>query len=336
MITQTPLSLAARESFNRWSGGRDRMTGQDLEKLANDPQIQGQDLATLTTLKELPQAVGQRDLTAKTLEAFDSQGSPALEHRFQDNLRRVATPKVLFPQGGPDASVVRQGKQPDCVLTSTCISLAHMRPEELANLVVEGEKGVVLMLPGEKARKVSLPTDRELLEHSCAYQNGAWMTVIAKEVGPVGRLNPGQAIKKMTGHKVDRDLMYWTSEQSLKQKLERTLEGRGVVIAGRTGEKQDVPGLTKNHSYAVIGFDPAFARVRLQDPEGNEPLDANGLPRDGDLDGQFSVSVKEFKDWFTNVHYEKVNQPSFWGSFFGKLKDALSVPSGGGGVPVRS
>lgn len=335
MINQTPLSQAAREGFNRWSGGREKLTGQDLDKLANDPKIQGADQAIIATLRDLPRAVGQRDLTSQAIETFESQGSPALERRFQDNLRRVATPKTLFPQGGPDANVVRQGRQPDCVLTSTCISLAHMRPEELSKLVVEGEKAVVLMLPGENARKVSLPTDRELLQHSCAYQNGAWMTVIAKELGPVGRLNPGQAIKKLTGHKVDRDMMFWTSEQTLKKKLEQALEKRAVVIAGRSGEKESVPGLTKNHSFSVIGYDPAFARVRLQDPEGNEPLDAQGKPRDGDLDGQFSVSVREFKQWFTNVHYEQIAQPSFWGSFFGKLKEAIDVPSGGGGVPVR-
>ncbi|MBT9583281.1 hypothetical protein IV102_08020 [bacterium] len=331
MTTQNTLSQAARERFRQWSGGRDRLPGQDLDRLAQDPQVRGQDAAILSVLKDLPAALGQQDLTCQSLDQVPDR----LEFRYCDSLERVNTPRSLFPQGDPDARCVRQGDQPDCVLTSTCISLATQRPESIIAMFEEGDKGLVLRLPGERGRCVSLPTDRELLSHSCAYQNGAWMTVLAKELGPVGRMVPAQAIKKVTGHKVDQDMMFMTSERATRQKLERAMEKRAVVIAGRNGMDDQVAGLTKNHSYAVIGYDPAFARVRLQDPEGNEPLDAQGKPKDGDLDGRFSLPISEFRSLFSSVHYESVDQPSFWGSFLGKVKDAFSVPAGGdGGVPI--
>ena len=330
MITQSTFSQAAQERFSRWSAGRNQLSSQDLDRLSRDPQLEGQDLAVLSVLKTLPEAVGVHDITEQTLEQVPEK----LERRYLDSLERLNTPASLFPQGPPDAKCISQGTEPNCVLTSTCISLAEQRPECITAMLSESEQGVVLRLPGQGARCVSLPTDRELLAHSCAYQNGAWMTVIAKEVGHVGSLNPAQAIKKMTGHKVDRDLMFMTSESVTRQKLEQAIEKRAVVIAGRAGTDAEVAGLRKNHSYAVIGYDPSFARVRLQDPEGNEPLDASGNARDGDLDGRFSLPISEFQSWFSSVHYERVDQPSFLGGFFGKLKDVFSVPAGGGGTPV--
>jgi len=338
MITQTPFSQAIRDRFPSWSAGRASLSAHDLEKLSSDPKLSGEDLAVLKVAKDLPGQVGGHDLNAHMLEKYESrlsEGGPGiLERRYQDSLERLDTPRELFPQGGADSSSVFQGSEQNCVLTSTCISLAKQRPECLTQLLSECESGVVLRLPGEKERCVSMPTDRELLTHSCAYQNGAWMTVLSRELGSIGALKPSKAIQKVTGHKVDQDLMMGTSEGALRRKLEIAMEKRQVVIAGRGGFDAEVDGLTRNHSYAVIGYDPNFARVRLQDPEGNEPRDADGKARDGDYDGQFSLSIKEFKSWFSSVHYEETDKGSFWGSFLDKVKDAVAGPSGGGGVPV--
>ena len=336
MITQTPFSQAIRERFSSWSQGRSSLNALELEKLCSDPRVSGEDLAVLMVAKDLPDQVGGHDLSAATLEKYESQNSSnKLEARYQDNLERLKTPRVLFPQGGPDFDVVRQGREPNCVLTTTCISLAQQRPEALTQLLSETDGGVILRLPGEKERLVAMPTDRELLQHSCAYGNGAWMTILSRELGTIGALKPSKAVGKVTGHKVDQDWMMTTSENTLRKKLESAMEKHQVVIAGRGGMDAEIQGLTRNHSFAVIGYDPNFARVRLIDPEGNEPVDQAGKARDGDYDGQFSVSVKEFKSWFSSVHYEETDKPSFWGSLFDKLKDGMvGSPGGGGGVPV--
>lgn len=331
MITQTPFSQAIRDRFSSWSQGRSNVSANDLENLLSDPKVSGEELALVAAAKEFGQ-----DLSPSVLDQYEQAGgAKALEARYRDNLERLQTPRALFPQGGPDFAAVVQGKEQNCVLTSTCLSLAKQRPEALSQLLCETDGGVVLRLPGEKERCVAMPSDRELLTHSCAYQNGAWMTILSRELGSVGALKPSNAVQKVTGHKVDQDLMMTTSETALRRKLEGAMEKHQVVIAGRGGLDQEVLGLTRNHSYAVIGYDPNFARVRLQDPEGNEPRDLDGKARDGDYDGQFSVSVKEFKSWFSSVHYEETDKPSFWGNFFDKLKDSVvGAPGGGGGVPV--
>lgn len=338
MISQTPFTQAIRQRFNSWAQGRASLNANDLEKLCSDPNTKGEDLAVLLVAKDLPQALGGQELNAAALARYElSDGSRQLEARYRDNLERLKTPRQLFPQGGADFEAVRQGGEPNCVLTSTCISLAQQRPEALAELLSETDKGVLLRLPGEKERYVSMPSDRELLQHSCAYANGAWMTILSRELGSIGALKPAKAVNKVTGHKVDQDWMMTSSEPALRKKLEGAMEKHQVVIAGRGGMDAQVPGLTRNHSFAVIGYDPNFARVRLLDPEGNEPVDAAGKARDGDYDGQFSVSVTEFKSWFSSVHYEETDKPSFWGNLFGKLKDSVvGAPGSGGGVPVSS
>ena len=337
MITQTPFSRAIRERFNTWSQGRSSLNASDLEKLCSDPAAKGEDLAVLYVARDLPGLLGGQELNAAVLERYEQQsGSRQLEARYCDNLERLNTPRELFPQGGADFEAVRQGGEPNCVLTSTCISLARQRPEEIAQLLRQDEKGVVLRLPGEKERYVSMPSDRDLLQHSCAYSNGAWMTILSRELGSVGALKPSKAVSKVTGHKVDQDWMITTSEHALRKKLEGAMEKHQVVIAGRGGMDAQVQGLTRNHSFSVIGYDPNFARVRLLDPEGNEPVDQNGKARDGDYDGQFSVSLSEFKSWFSSVHYEQTDKPSFWGNLFDKLKEGVvGAPGGGGGVPVN-
>lgn len=330
MINQTPFSQAIRERFSSWSQGRSSVSTGDLEKLFADPKISGEELALVAAAKEFGQ-----EISSTALDQYEQAGgAKTLETRYRDNLERLQTPRALFPHGGPDFTSVVQGKEQNCVLTSTCISLARQRPEALAQLLCETDSGVVLRLPGEKDRCVAMPTDRELLTHSCAYQNGAWMTILSRELGSVGALKPSKAVQKVTGHKVDQDLMMATSEAALRKKLEGAMEKHQVVIAGRGGFDEEVQGLTRNHSYAVIGYDANFARVRLQDPEGNEPRDADGKARDGDYDGQFSLSIKEFKSWFSSIHYEETDKPSFWGNLFGKLKDSVVGAPGGGGVPV--
>jgi len=329
MTISTPFQQTARDCLTRLSRGTGRLSPQEMEQLIQDPGVGTEDLAILSTLQRSPQ-VKERGLTSNQLEALPE----GTERRYNDALERLKTPSRAFEGTGPDPKQIRQGSEPHCVLTSTAISLAEKRPEAILAMLEDTPQGTILRLPGEKERRVAAPSPLDLIRHSCAYQNGAWMTLLSRDLGAVGRLVPAQAIKKLTGNKADGDILHLTTQTTTRQKMERAAERGAVVIAGRSGIDQEVSGLTRNHSYAVIAYDPNFARIRMQDPEGNEPVDAQGQARDGDYDGRFSVSVDEFHKWFSSVHYERKDEPSFWGGMFGKVKNALKVPSGGGGGHV--
>lgn len=142
MITQTPFSQAIRDRFPSWSQGRSSLNANDLEKLFSDPKLSGEDLAVLSIVRDLPQQVGAHDLTPAALDKYEQAGGAAqLEGRYRDSLERLRTPRALFSQGGPDFNAVAQGREPNCVLTSTCISLAQQRPEALTQLFEERERG---------------------------------------------------------------------------------------------------------------------------------------------------------------------------------------------------
>lgn len=282
------LKQAARERLPRWNG-------QSVQSLARDPQLTPQDAAVLGALGPDLQRV-----TGAGLEALSSQA----EERYQDCVMRLATPRTLFT-GLPDPARVRQGQQPDCVLTSTAIALAHQRPYHLMHLLEETRSGYDLSLPGQRPRQGALPSDLEVVTQSCAYGSGLWMTVLGKELGPVGRVLRGRAIQALTGNGSDTDVLKMQFGHATRKKLKFTLENDGVVLAGRSMIAADVKGLTREHSYAVLDFDPKTDLVSLQDPAGNEPLSPQGEPLDGRQDGRFSVSLTEFRDWFSTVTYEK-------------------------------
>jgi len=61
---------------------------------------------------------------------------------------------------------------------------------------------------------------------------------------------------------------------------------------------------SSNHCYAVLDFDKAKDTITIQDPAGNEPLDAQGQPLDGKLDGRFTLTLPEFKSKFSSIIYE--------------------------------
>ena len=282
----TTLSQAARDRMSRWSG-------QNLTKL----EPQGEDAAVVATLTPM---LDNGRLTEDVL----SKATEKDEERFQDSLLRLATPRKIF-MGLPEPDGVRQGGQPDCVLTSTAIALAKQRPYDIFRMLEETDKGYVMALPNGQTREGALPSDLEIVTNSCAYKGGLWMTLLSKELGPVGQILRGRAIEALTGHDSDTDILKLQFANTTRTKLARTLSDQGVVLAGRSMIAKDVPGLSRQHSYAVLSFDKSTDTVHLQDPAGNEPLNAAGEPLDGNKDGKFTCNLGEFRSWFSTVTLEK-------------------------------
>lgn len=270
-----------------------RWSGQNLTKL----EPQGTDAAVVAALTPmLDNGRLTEDVLSRTTEKD--------EERFQDSLLRLATPRKIF-EGLPSPDGIRQAGQPDCVLTSTAIALAHQRPYDLFRMFEETDKGYIMGLPNGQTREGPLPTDHEIVSNSCAYKGGLWMTILSKELGPVGQLLRGRAIEALTGHDSDTDILKLQFPNTTRTKLARTFSDQGVVLAGRSFIAKEVPGLSRQHSYAVLGFDKSTDMVHLQDPAGNEPLNAQGEALDGNQDGKFTCNLGEFRSWFSTVTLEK-------------------------------
>jgi hypothetical protein len=297
----TTLSQAARERMSRWSG-------QNLTKL----EPAGQDAAVVAALTPVLDRGGK--LTEDVLQKVGEDQ----EESFQDALQRLATPRKLFVNL-PDPSSVRQGGQPDCVLTSTAIALAAQRPYDIFRMLEETDKGYVLALPNGTRREGTLPTDKDIVTNSCAFASGLWMTVLSKELGPVGRIWRPRAIDALTGHGSDTDVLKLQFSDTTRKKLRATLDDCGVVLAGRSMIATDVKGLSREHSYAVLGYDKDTDTVKMQDPAGDEPLNEAGEALDGTLDGRFTVKLGDFRSWFSTVTYEKTKTTKTgWGLSKGK------------------
>ena len=280
-MNATPLALALRERLPRW---KDR----SLDQLARSAQ--GQDAAILAALGN---------------NLSEAACTPQAQKTYEDCLHRLETPREPVALAQLNPASIRQGAHPDCVLTSTAIGLAHERPLDVLRLVSPGEQGLELQLPGQQPRPVAAPSDYDLIHHSCAYEGGTWMTVLARELGPVGQHLRGRAIGALTGNSSDTDQLWLSSEAGVRKKVKQTLDDHGVVLAARTGFAPEVSGLKTRHCYAVLDYDPWTDRLSLQDPEGNEPLSPTGEPLDGTADGRFTLKLSEFKSSFSTVTCEQ-------------------------------
>jgi hypothetical protein len=294
-------------------------------ELLEQPDLCPQDIATLSVLRPLSQSteslpipshLRQSTISRETLDAYDEAairgGSHFLkrvEEKYQDVLRRLeSTPQQLFGPTGPRADWVRQGSNPNCVLTSTAIGLAHHRPQELREMLQQTPDGQfrVHFRDGSPPQLVAPVTAREVVKNSCGFESGLWMTVLDEATHDVGMIFRSRAVKKMTGHDCDGDTLAWTRRSTTRRKLSEATRAQRVILACRQESELPSPaGLTPGHCYAVLGYAPETDKIWLQDPNGDEPRDDLGAPLDGQPDGRFEMTVDRFYATFSSIYYEK-------------------------------
>jgi len=324
-VQVTPFSQAVREGLPRWcKPGQSSLNPLRMLQLLDEPGLSPQDVATLSVLLPLCQNIDSLPIPAgllrpnineEILDAYEKAaargGSPILkkvEDKYQDVLHRFqSTPQQLFTSQGPRAELVRQGSNPNCVLTSTAIALAHHRPEELREMLYQTPDGQfqVQFRDGSAPKTVAPVTTREVVKNSCAFESGLWMTVLDKAAGNVGMVFRQRVIKKMTGHHTDVDQLQWTRRSTTRRKLSEATQAQRVILACRQESELPGPsGLTPGHCYAVLGYQPETDKILLQDPNGDEPRDNQNQPLDGQADGRFEMTVDQFYSAFTSINYE--------------------------------
>lgn len=229
----------------------------------------------------------------------------------------------------PDA--VRQGSEGDCVFQADVAALAHSNPGAIQNMIRDNHNGTyTVTFPGDREHPVTVPapTDAEMAQHGGGSEHGVWPAVLerayvdyAHSHGRPGdsAYTPGDSREEtarvmhlLTGRNgQDRDMsdvsdadMQRILANSNRQPVSVFANNERCAEIGWSDNRDDATGLQRGHAYSVTGYDPQTHQVRLRNPWGSgEPVDANGRPRDGVDDGEFTMSYEEYRRTFHRVSY---------------------------------
>lgn len=233
---------------------------------------------------------------------------------------------LKLPQKVSDINIkdLQQGAAGDCYFLAALAGLAQRRPEHVLNMIQDNKDGTYNIKFGNTSVKIDAPTQSELGMYA---EGKAWVPIIEKayahyrqDTDMITKVNPwdhsgkgsrltGRAIKDITGNSFDTDPLSVINQKSTKTKLENAFKNNKLVVASIS--KEIIPG-TKNkfelpdaHVYTVMDYDSKSDKVKIRNPWGNGEAQKNGSPIDGNDDGIFELSLKDFSDAFSMIAYEK-------------------------------
>lgn len=328
-----------RNNFDSWDKDRDgRLSDGEVDKAIMDSKNKGADAAALATLKEKRDdleevandelgdendGVSRKDLEELDKHKDDKKLREGSEADFDYRRAKISgQSRELFANGNPDPKALKQGSTGNCYFVAALAGLAERDPERLKQMVKDNGDGTyTVKLGGGKEQKVQAPTDAEVAMYGSAGQDGMWQSVMEKayaqrenngeffpeddphdSTGDGGFLGTG--VEDVTGHSSDRDELPLTSENEIREKMKKAEKDNAVVTAGIrkgiTGDERE--GMPMGHAYTVLDYDEATDTVTIRNPWGQGEW--NGA-KDGNDDGVFKMSVKDFKDKFSYVAYEE-------------------------------
>jgi hypothetical protein len=329
--------VAAR--FAHWDANHDgRLSVVEVDRLVADPKIKGKEAAAVAALartvhgdKVKPPAGG---LTREYLGA-DRPGHTFAKW-FAAGVRHLATTdRTLFRPGDPSLHAFRQGPIGDCFVLAPLGAAVARDPAAVRRMIRDRPDGSYRVALGNgTVLDVPAPTDAEIALTAGSAGHGLWINVFEKAFAAYRARKPGklgagvdaiahggptgQTLAAITGHPVRAVQIRKDSEPPPAGMVRTEVAGRidrllREAVAGRrlacasSAAKQSTPGLTRNHAYAVLGYDPAHREVRLWNPHGNtfQPKGpaglANGYPT---KDGFFSMPLDDLVQTFRAVYAE--------------------------------
>ncbi|MBM3461653.1 MAG: hypothetical protein FJX76_06085 [Armatimonadetes bacterium] len=257
----------------------------------------------------------------------------------QANRSLYATPDDPTASIKPDA--IRQGDINDCYFLSSLSSLAERDPKAIQNMISDNQNGsYTVTFPGDTKNPVTVgaPTDAQLMTYNHGSERGTWASVMESaynkysndhvntfrkssdlEGGGSGRhpLTNNHALGPLTGRSVDQDLLNFTTDATLHNKMsgaERDGRPATAWIMGNAMLPTKAPnesGLPTGHEYGILGYDAESRTVTVRNPYGRnpltvgEPLNAEGGARDGEADGVFRMTLDQFRRNFDGVAYAR-------------------------------
>ncbi len=218
----------------------------------------------------------------------------------------------------PDDEAMRQGRAGDCSVLAATGSIAAQDPERLKGMYTENKDGSTTVHLASGDQKVEALTDAERAYYGSSGANGQWQSLMEKAYdqfkgGTSGDGNPIETVISnyagpaasvtMEGQNLD------TARDNLKDAMRDNRVVTAAVYENEDEQKNGGTVLPDGHAYAVTDYNEKTDTVTVRNPWGSnangEPKAADGKPRDGKDDGQFTMSMKEFNETFDQMSYEK-------------------------------
>ena len=205
---------------------------------------------------------------------------------------------------------VQQGSIKDCWLAASIASLAHQRPEDIANMIVPLPDGSYdVYLPGH-----SKPVNVNPLANGMSSDSGNYAGILEAAVndalGGLGSRGPsmGIGIQLLTGNGVTFDWhLFGSFPQDNFLHFLDSVDNKKCAILGTGLFNPSMDGILPAHCYSYIGWQMVNGQVQyiLRNPHGFKGCtvpDGRGLPG---KPGEFWLTMPEIEKNFMGIAFEK-------------------------------
>jgi hypothetical protein len=336
---------AVEQQFGRWDINQDgKLSPEELNAAVADPKTTGNQAAAVAALKRAGRSKSYklppltldniRELTAKPL----ATNTANFARMYLEGLRRItnAVQRDLFASGSPRLDTIHQGRLGNCFCLAPLGAMVHRDPQQVMAMFHRQEDGKFRVTLGQSTVCVAPPTDAEIALSSSNERDGIWVNLYEKALGearnesrspeqrtgsPIDALarggSAGTMLAFITGHEITRFSFKFAKDPAVSASEGETklAELRGLLKAAAKEKrlmtcgtlKTTTPGLTPNHAYAVLDYEPETDSVKLWNPHGGKftpkgPAGlTNGYP---EKDGMFSLPTSAFVRQFSGMAFE--------------------------------
>jgi Ca2+-binding EF-hand superfamily protein len=313
----------------------------EISRALNDSALPAQDRAALEHMRDQYQQIERAHNDEFGRENSGISRGDLHDHWNRDSHRTInaidgdliesaetinhSNPNLYGNSANPLESIrpeaVRQGAVGDCQMLAPLAGLARSNPQAIRDMIQDNHNGTyTVTFPGDRQHPVTVnaPTQAELSEYARGNEHGTWAAVIEKAAGARrttdgspqhgAHMTENQAYELLTGRRAATHDLSDVSDQDLQRRMANCHNQPISAITNHeidgADQRHDETNIPMGHEYTITNYDPQSRTVTLRNPWGNgEPTDSNGNPRDGNDDGQFTMSYDEFRRTFDSVEY---------------------------------